>query len=195
MSLPQVGQGVTVVVPRRDTVPGRVRATGPGWVDVILEQAMRYTPGQRATFLHYVAEDGVVRLPGKATGRFGRDEIMRLAYRGGGQLLRRAESLSAAGRVKVVATLARPGAVPVEAVAVRVSPQGLCIRGMEVVEEREVYGFELFLQHRQPPVAGELVVEHVLDSGDCDVCFTALSSHDKVVLASWCVQHGLRSVA
>ena len=185
IDIPAVACDVTLILPDREMLPGRIDVAA----DDALEVAMLAAPGtpvpalERATlFLEFVGAEGVCRMTGslKALGRAPRHtdqegvfDVVRFTATGPPQLLQRREYV----RTHYVLDMDVMGT---ECRAVNVSGGGMRIRGLE----RVAVGDELPFRLEPPPpggmpIVGRARVVWVTDDADVGVEFIAIEPDDR----------------
>jgi|tagenome__1003787_1003787.scaffolds.fasta_scaffold20878414_3 hypothetical protein len=197
IDIPAVACDVTLILPGREMLPGRVDAAGAE----ALEVAMLAAPGtpvpvlEKATmFLEYVGAEGVCRMTGslKALGRAPRHtdqegvyDVVRFTPTGPPQLMQ----LRADVRTHYVLDMNVMGT---ECRTVSVSGAGLRIRGLEGA----TIGDELPFQLEAPlpgelPITGRARVVWVTADGDLGVEFLAIAPDDRDRLVRFAYAHEL----
>src|SRR3954452_1656194 len=180
IDIPAVACDVTLILPGREMLPGRVDAAGAEALEVALLAAPG-TPApvlEKATmFLEYVGAEGVCRMTGslKALGRPPRHtdqegvfDVVRFTATGPPQLMQRREDV----RTHFVLDMNVMGT---ECRTVNVSGDGLRIRGLEGAGVGDELPFQLEAPPQDGlPILGRARVVRVTDDGDLGVEFLAI---------------------
>ncbi len=156
---PRARQDVTLVAPQRGSVQARVRAVGDRWVDVQLLESMRERLTSKTVYLHYLGDDGLLRLTGQLDGTTARahGDVLRIAHRGSAMLLQRIAPVPC--EAELVAQLSA-GGPRIECLAVAVSAGGVQLTGLQDPVEGADYLFELLLPDEHGvPVLGRMTFE------------------------------------
>ena len=201
---PPVACRVTLILPDREMLPGRVDVVG----DKALQLAMFATPRtplrqvQRSRlFLEFINEHGVCRMTGsvealrRGTG-YGDEEdvydVVRFTFAGPPQLLQRREFVRSRHVGRVDMMVDGPGTVAVTCATVDLSGGGMKVRGLEDV----AVGTELHFKLASPVAGGTAIsgrcrAVHVTDEGDVGVQFTAIAEADRDRLVAFAYEREL----
>jgi hypothetical protein len=201
---PSVACRVTLILPDREMLPGRVDVVG----DRALQLAMFATPRtplrqvQRSRlFLEFINEHGVCRMTGSVEtlrrgAGYGDEEdvydVVRFTFAGPPQLLQRREFVRARHVARVDLTPDAPDAVAVTCATVDLSGGGMKVRGLEAV----AVGAHLHFTLASPepagmPITGRCRVAHITEEGDVGVQFTALAEADRERLVAFAYERAL----
>ena len=189
--LPVVDAPVTLTLPDREMLPGRVDAPGAGFAEIALLEAPR-TPvpvlEQRPVFLEWVTRAGVHRLRGRIRfldaipvgNSFGVFDVVRFDPAGEVQLLQRREFVRAALVVGVNLCAVGPDAVAVAATTMDVGGGGLLVQGPVAAEVGEELDFVLApLDEAGRPISGRCRVVRRTPEGDAGLQFTRIADADR----------------
>ncbi|HEY3018596.1 MAG TPA: PilZ domain-containing protein [Solirubrobacteraceae bacterium] len=188
---PPLASSVTLILPDREMLPGRVDAVGEKALDLAMFAAPR-TPLRQVQrsrlFLEFINEHGVCRMTGsvEAVRRAGYDDepdvrdVVRFTFAGPPQLLQRREFVRARHVARVDLTVDEPGAAALTCATVDLSGGGMKLRGLEDVAVDTQLHFRLASPEAGgTPISGRCRVVHVTDEGDVGVQFTAIAETDR----------------
>ena len=204
MDPPAVETDVTLTLPDREMLPGRVDVAGEGVLEIAVLAAPR-TPiavlESSRLFCEYVIGDGVYRLVGgmkalgcapRNTDQFGVYDMVRFTSSAPPMLLMRREFIRAAYAAKINILPARVNAVAVECVTADVSGGGLLVRGLSDVTVGDVVEFTLApLDGDALPIPGRGMVVRCLPTGDVGLRFTSIDEVDRDRLVTFAYQREL----
>ena len=185
------GAPVTLTLPDREMLAGRVDACGEDFVEVALLDAPR-TPievlEQRPLFLEWVTGAGVQRVLGRigfldslpAGESFGVFDVVRFVAHGPVQLLQRREYVRTSLMVGVGLCATRPDAVAAATSTVDVGGGGLLVRGPVDAQVGDELHFELSpLDDGGRVIRGRCRVVRATPDGDLGVQFTKIADGDR----------------
>jgi PilZ domain len=198
---PAADTEVTLTLPDREMLPGRVDVSGEGTLEVAVLATPR-TPlnvlENARMFLEFVSTDGVCRLAGELkalnraprhTDQIGVWDVVRFTSSAPPMLLQRREFIRAAYTAAV--TLVHAGAAT-ECETVNVSGGGLLLRGLAGVDVGDDLDFQLAaLDGEGMPIAGRCQVVRATPDGDVGVRFTRIDPDDQNRLVTFAYQREL----
>ena len=201
---PAVETDVTLTLPDREMLPGRVDVSADGVLEIAVLASPR-TPiavlESSRMFCEYVIGDGVYRLVGamKALGRaprhtdqFGVYDMVRFTSSAPPMLLMRREFIRAAYTAKIDIVPARVNGIAAECATVDVSGGGLLVRGLSDVTVGDVVEFVLApLDGAALPIHGRGMVVRCLPTGDVGLRFTSIDEVDRDRLVTFAYQREL----
>ncbi|WP_354699820.1 hypothetical protein [Paraconexibacter sp. AEG42_29] len=206
---PTLTDVVTIVVPQREQLQARVHDTASTWIDLLLLSAPRTSWAQITRMqvsVQFAGAQGLCRIMGHLAHRpqdahlrvvgYGTGETLRFEHRGHIQLLRRPALVSAQANARIV--VLRSGArdhVAVETRCVAIGGAELRLAGLPFAAAGQTFGFDLFLDPREPAVSGELLVERRDADGFVRATLSRITAHDRSRLVHWAAEHSTRRVA
>lgn len=191
MSLPLIAAPVTLTLPDREMLPGRVDARWEGCVDVALLAAPRTPPATlqgHQVFLEWVTADGVQRRLGRVAfldqlpvgASFGVFDVVEFVPCADAQLLQRREYVRTEIVVGVRLRAPQPTAVVVAACTANVGGGGLLVRGPFAAAVGDELLFELKpLDDGGRLIAGRCRVVRHTEDGGAALQFTRIAEADR----------------
>ena len=190
MTLPALDTPVILRIPDRESIAGTVTYSGPGWMDVELQESPR-TPiaflERHALFLEYVDPTGLVRIMGHAgiSPLSGRQvpPVLRFSHREVVQLLRRREH--AGGAVQAAINLVRTDgdALAHGTKTIAIGASGFAVRDLPEAAAGQLYDFTIWPGGNEPPVMGSAEVEHVAEDGHVVFSYAMVAEFERERLA------------
>jgi hypothetical protein len=201
---PPVETDVTLILPDREMLPGRVDVCS----DTTLDIALLAAPGtplpvwrKANVFVEWVMAKGVCRMAGSMrplnraplhTDQVGVWDVVRFEVGGAPQLLQRREYIRTDYVAAVHVLLDRPGAVAVACETANLSGGGMLIRGFEGAVEGDVLHFQIPpFDGGDMPIHGRCRVVRAAKDGALGTRFTSIDEGDRDRLVAFAYRREL----
>src|SRR3954447_4169374 len=189
---PSVETDVTIILPDREFLPGRIDVSGERALDVAVLAAPRVPVAvwqQAKLFVEWVMEEGVCRATGslrvlnrapRHTDQVGVWDMASFELAGPPQLLQRREYIRTSFVAKVNVLFDRPDGVAVECETGNLSGGGMLIRGFTGATEGDRLQFQLApFDGGEMPIHGRCSVVRASDDGAVGTQFTSIDEGDR----------------
>jgi hypothetical protein len=189
---PPVETGVTLILPDREMLPGRVDVCTEDSLEIALLAAPRNPVAvweQSTLFVEWVTVEGVCRVIGsmralkrepRHTDQVGVWDVVAFAVGGPPQLLQRREYIRTSYAAAVNVLFDRPDAVAVECQTANLSGGGMLIRGFEGAVEGDQLAFQLApFDGGDMPIHGRCRVVRAAPDGAIGTQFVAIDEADR----------------
>jgi hypothetical protein len=201
LAAPSVDGLVTLSLPHRETVPGRVETAGDGWVDLalqvspstplaVLERAELFLEFRGADGAAYVVLGAVTAAPGAhVAGPLAPVQALRFHFRGEPEKVFRRAYVRTDYVARVFLTLPSAPERPAPCVTMNVSGGGLLLRGVPGDAPADTdLGFVLDLGASMPRITGACRTVRRTPEGFIGVQFTEIADADRERLIAFAEQ-------
>jgi hypothetical protein len=189
---PSVETDVTIILPDREFLPGRIDVSGERALDVAVLAAPRAPVAvwqQAKLFVEWVTEEGVCRATGslrvlnrapRHTDQVGVWDMVSFELAGPPQLLQRREYIRTSFVTKVNVLFDRPDGVAVECETANLSGGGMLIHGFPGAAEGDNLQFQLApFDGGDMPIHGRCNVVRAAGDGAIGTQFTSIDEGDR----------------